>query len=102
MLLCGVLGFVLAGVRATKALNRFRLGFDRSILVAALGTEHFPKPLVITVGDPASVCVMTPAEAQPTSVWEMMVLAWRRISRDRRGIKCSVANPAKSPPPTTT
>ena len=74
MLLCSMLGFVLMGVRATKALNRFCLILGGSIGVAALGTEHVPKPLVLLIGDPASICVMTPAKVQPTCVWEMVVL----------------------------
>ena len=36
---------------------------------------------------------MTPVEAQPSSVWELVVFVGRRISKGCRGVKCSKANP---------
>jgi len=92
MLLGDVLGLALVGVGASEALNRLRLILGRSIRVAALGTEHLPKPLVLPVGDPFPLCVMTPAKTQPTSRGEMVVPARCRVIERRPGVKCPKSN----------
>lgn len=88
-----VLSFALVGVGTTEALNRFCLILTRSIRVTALCTEHLPKPLVLTIGDPTSIRVMTPAKAQPTGVREVAVLVCRCIVKGCLSVKCSKANP---------
>jgi hypothetical protein len=35
---------------------------------------------------------MTPAKAQPTCVWEMVVVVRRRVVKGRLGVQCADAN----------
>jgi hypothetical protein len=74
MFLRYVLGFVLAGVWATKMPNLFGLILHRSIGVATLATDHLPPSLIVPVGDPKRICVLTPAKVKPPRVGEMIVL----------------------------